>query len=124
MDAPAQLTGRCAPGRRGLQGVSTFNRLTAAIADPHMHVEATINHRAGNLRLVLRGDVGFMHLTFAAMRALRRQGHVVPFIDPRRHGGLGVRPIPASRFAAGFFRFGYRLVLLAKRGCLPLALTG
>ena len=99
----------------------TFHRLAAAITDPHMHVEATINHGPRNLRLVLRRDMGFTHLTFAAMRALRRQWHVVRFIDPWRHGALGMRPMPASRFAAGFFRLGCRLILLAKGSRLPLA---
>ena len=123
MNPRAQLTGGRAAGRGGLQGVPTFHRLTAALADSHMHGEATIDHGPRNLGLVLCGDVRLTHPMFAATRTLRRQRHIIRFVDSRRHGPLGIRPMPASRFAAGLLRLGRRLILLAKRRGLPLAFT-
>lgn len=73
MDLGTELMGCGAASRIGLQGVTLGDRAAASIAPADMHVEAAINHRAGNFRLMLYGNVRFAYLLLAAVRARRRQ---------------------------------------------------
>ncbi len=123
MDVCAQLTGRRSAGRVDLQCMAAFHRLAALFAHADMHVELAIDDGAWNFGLILRRDVGFLHVGAAAMLTLFRQRHIVGLVDPRRHGAMGMWPMATARLAAWLFRLGRRFVLLAKRSGLALGLA-
>ncbi len=80
-----------------------LHRVPAVRTDADVHVEPPVDDGAGNFGLALRRDVGFAQQAVAATRTLRRQRrqrHVVGFVDPRRHGTLGVRNMATARLAA------------------------
>ena len=120
VDVRAELIGRRAAGRRGLQFMAALHDMTTMIAHADMHVELAIDDGAGNFSLILRIDVSFADLVVAAVRTWLRHRHVVGLVDPRRHGALAMPPMAASRLAARLFRLGDRFVVLPKRSRLTL----
>ena len=94
--------------------------VAAVVATADLHVEAAIDHRAWNLRLILRRDVGFAHVPLAAVRTLLRQRHVVGLVDPRRHAAMGMRTMTLARLATRRLRFRDRRSL-RERSRLSLA---
>ncbi len=115
MHVRPELTGRRAPGRRGLQGVPAFDRTVAIVAPADMHFEAAVNDAARNLRLILPGDVRRVQVRSTAVWADGRQRHVVGFVDPGRNAAVGMRAMTPARLAAWLLPLGRRLVLFAKR---------
>ncbi len=112
------------PPRHGPSRSATSCRpctaVTAIVAHADMHVEPAIDHRAGNLGLILTRDVRFAHVSTAAVRAVVRQRHVVGLVDPRRHAAMGVRPMSPARLATRRLRFFDRRALRERRR-LPFA---
>jgi hypothetical protein len=58
--------------------------------------------------------MGFLYVAVAAVRALLRQRHIVPFIDPRRNAATCMPPMTPPRFASRLLRFADGFLLLPK----------
>src|SRR5262245_164430 len=84
----------------------TLAHSAAVLALAAMDVELSHDGPAGNLGLVLRLDMGFLHVA-AAARAGVGQGDLVDLVDAirRRRLAMAMSAMAFAAFASGFFGF-------------------
>jgi hypothetical protein len=80
-----------------------------------------LNDSSGNGGLVLRPHLALRQLVAPALRAARRERHIVGLVNPLQYATAMMLTMFFATLASGFLRIGF--AFLAKWCCLTLAFT-